>query len=123
MNDKERRMMSDTPGGDPAPFLFSCDMTALSPEERTAHQERVARLFGSLVRETRELADGFAYRFDGEQYPLLAAFITDERKCCPFLSFRLEVAPERGPVWLQLTGPGEVKAFLVEELGHYGATH
>jgi hypothetical protein len=115
--------MSDTPGGDATPFLFFCDMTALSPEERSAHQERSAQLFGGLVRETRELADGFAYRFDGEQYPLLAAFITDERKCCPFFTFRLEVAPEQGPIWLQLTARGDVKPFLIEELGHYGATH
>jgi hypothetical protein len=123
MNHKEGFTMSDTPGGDATPSLFSCDMTAFSPDERTAHQERVAQLFGSLVRETRELTDGFAYRFDGEQYPLLAAFITDERKCCPFLTFRLEVTPEQGPIWLQLTAQGDVKPFLVEELGHYGATH
>lgn len=115
--------MSDTPNTDSAPFRFYCDMTALSPEERSAHQEHITQLFSSLVRETRELADGFAYRFDGEHYPLLATFIRDERKCCPFLSFRLEVAPEHGPIWLQLTAPGEVKPFLMEELGHYGATH
>lgn len=115
--------MSDSESADLTPFLFFCNMTALSPEERTTHQQHITQLFGSLVRETLELADGFAYRFDGEHYPLLATFITDERKCCPFLTFRLEVAPERGPVWLQLTATGDVKPFLVEELGHYGATH
>lgn len=115
--------MSDSANTDSTPFLFYCDMTALSPTERAAHQERITQLFGSLVQETRELGDGFVYCFDGEHYPLLAAFITDERKCCPFLTFRLEIAPEHGPVWLQLTAPGDVKPFLVEELGHYGATH
>lgn len=115
--------MSDTPNTDSVPSRFYCDMTGLSSEERAAHQEHITQLFSSLVRETRELADGFAYRFDGEHYPLLATFIRDERKCCPFLSFRLEVAPEHGPIWLQLTAPGEVKPFLMEELGHYGATH
>lgn len=115
--------MRDTSNTDSAPFRFYCDMTAPSPEERAAHQEHITQLFSGLVRETCELADGFAYRFDGEHYPLLATFIRDERKCCPFLSFRLEVASEHGPIWLQLTAPGEVKPFLVEELGHYGATH
>jgi hypothetical protein len=123
MHHKEHCTMSNTPDSESTPFLFYCDMMALSPEERSAHQERIAQLFGSLVRETRELADGFAYRFDGQQYPLLAAFITDERKCCPFLTFRLEVTATQGPVWLQLTAPGDVKPFLVEELGHYGASH
>jgi hypothetical protein len=103
------------------PFLFYCDMSALSPEERTAHQERIGQLFGRLAQERRELADGFAYRFDNEHYPLLATFITHEQLCCPFLAFRLEVAPHRGPVWLQLTAPGDVKPFLLEELGQYGA--
>jgi hypothetical protein len=111
--------MSGTPDTDSAPFLFYCDMSALSREQREAHQQLIGQLFGGLLRETRELPDGYAYRFDGEHYPLLADFITNERLCCPFLSFRLDVAPERGPVWLQLTAQGDVKPFLREELGHY----
>jgi hypothetical protein len=96
-------------------------MLALSPEERQSHQALIGRLFGSLVLETRELADGYAYRFAGEYYPLVAEFITHERLCCPFLTFGLTVTPERGPVWLHLTAPGDVKPFLTEELGHYTA--
>lgn len=107
------------PSAEPAGFLFYCDMTALSREERTAHQERIGQLFGTLVQETRELPDGYGYRFDNEHYPLLATFITNEQLCCPFLSFELTVTPHRGPVWLQLTAPGDVKPFLKEELGHY----
>jgi hypothetical protein len=103
------------------PFLFYCDMAALSPEQRIAHQGRIARLFGELVQETQEQPDGFAYRFGGEHYELLAEFITDERLCCPFLTFHLEVAPYRGPVWLRLTAQGDVKPFLQEEIGHYTA--
>ena len=55
--------MTGTPDNE-TPFLFYCDMSAMSPEERTAHQELIGRLFGDLVQERRELADGFAYRFD-----------------------------------------------------------
>ncbi len=29
----------------------------------------------------------------------------------------------QGPIWLQLTASGDVRPFLVEKLGHYGATH
>jgi hypothetical protein len=108
----------DAEPADTAEFLFYCDMTALSHEERRAHQERIGQLFGTLVRETRELPDGYAYRFDNEYYPLLATFITNEQLCCPFLTFELTVARHRGPVWLQLTAPGDVKPFLREELGH-----
>ena len=102
-----------------APFLFYCDLSALSREQRTAHLALMAQLFGSLVQETREQPDGFAYRFNGEDYGLVATFITTERRCCPFLCFKLEVAPHHGPIWLQLTAEGEVKPFLREEIGQY----
>lgn len=102
------------------PFLFYCDMSALSPKQRAAHQKLIGQLFGSLVQERRELADGFGYRFEGEHYSLLSTFISHERMCCPFLTFHLEVAAHRGPVWLELTAPGDVKQFLLEELRQYG---
>jgi hypothetical protein len=110
--------MTTTPNTDETLFLFYCDMTALSREQRTAHQELIGQLFGMPVQETRELPDGYAYRFDNAQYPQLATFITNEQLCCPFLTFELTVTPHRGPVWLQLTAPGDVKPFLREELGH-----
>lgn len=115
--------MTTTPNNGETPFLFYCDMTALTPEQRTAHQELIGQLFGTLVQEERELATGYAYRFDNEHYPLLAAFITSEQLCCPFLTFELTVTPHRGPMWLQLTAPGDVKPFLREELGHYISQH
>ncbi len=81
--------------------------------------ELITRLIGRLVQETHELPDGFAYRFDGKHYALLADFITNERRCCPFLFFKLDVAPYQGPTWLHLTAKGDVKPFLREEIGHY----
>jgi hypothetical protein len=35
-----------------------------------------------------------------------------ERRCCPFLQFRLTVEPNRGATWLELTGPEGTKDFL-----------
>ena len=115
--------MSKTLGNETTDVLFSCDMSALSGEQRTAHQELIGQVFGSLVRETRELPEGYAYRFDNEHYPLLAAFITNEQRCCPFLTFELTIAAHRGPIWLRLTAPGDVKPFLREELGHSVSQH
>lgn len=45
-----------------------------------------------------------------------AEFITLERLCCPFLSFQLAVAEEKGPLWITLTGPEGVNDFLRLEL-------
>lgn len=97
--------------------LFACDLTALSEGRRSAHQALALRLFGTLVQETRELPDGFAYRFDGEHYALVADFIAGERLCCPFFAFTLDVTPQHGPVWLRLTAAGDVKPFLQAEIG------
>ena len=111
--------MTQAANNDASSFLFYCDMAALSLEQRKAHVEVITRLFGSLVQETQDLPDGYAYRFDGEQYALLAEFIMNERRCCPFLSFQLDVTPFAGSVWLRLTADGDVKPFLRDEIGYY----
>lgn len=96
---------------------LACDMTAIPPERRAGHQALAARLFGGSAEELRELPDGYAWRFASDHYPDVAAFVADERRCCPFLTFTLTLAPDGGPLWLHLTGPGEIKAFLQAELG------
>ena len=39
-----------------------------------------------------------------------------ERLCCPFITFELHIAPNRGPVLLRLTGAEGVKDFIRAEL-------
>jgi hypothetical protein len=80
-------------------------------------QQRRADLlqtFRSGVSETKELEDGYAYRFpsDGNWIAELAKLITVERECCPFLRFNLRVEPANGPIWLELTGPEGTRSFL-----------
>jgi hypothetical protein len=96
---------------------LACDMTAIPPERRAAHQALAERLFGAAAVERRDLPDGYAWRFAGDLYPDVAAFIADERRCCPFFTFTLIVARDGGPLWLHLTGDGEIKPFIEAELG------
>jgi hypothetical protein len=82
-----------------------------------ALQERRNTVFEKVrpsVQEIRELEDGFAYRFPAEDDWLvsLTEFIRFERRCCPFLSFRMIVEPDDGPLWLELRGPSGTKEFL-----------
>ena len=97
--------------------MFVCDLTAFAAAERAAHIALSTQLFGELIRATQELDDGYAFRFDAEHYPAVAAFVAGERRCCPFLRFRLDVTPNAGPVWLQLTAAGDARPFLRAELG------
>jgi hypothetical protein len=101
---------------DPMPDPFACDLTAISPAERGAHQELVRRLVSETVGDILELPDGLAFRFPAAAYDTVVRFIARERLCCPFLTVTLEIGPERGSLWLRLTGPAGIKAFLRAEL-------
>lgn len=97
---------------------FFCDLTALSQQEREEFAQVTEALFAS-VQETRELENGFAFRFLNQpgQLEQIAKFVERESQCCPFLEFTLEVASSKGPVWLHITGAEGVKSFLLAELG------
>lgn len=95
---------------------LACDLTAIAPEQRIDHQRLAHDLLTHAAAETRELADGYAFCFPAERYGEVTAFIANERLCCPFFRFGLEVTPERGPIWLRITGREGVKAVLQAEL-------
>jgi hypothetical protein len=95
---------------------LACVPDAIPTSERAAHFARLTRLFAREVRETRELPDGRAYAFDAQAFDELARWIAHERRCCPFLTFALELAPAGGALVLRLTGPAGTRAFLDTEL-------
>jgi hypothetical protein len=96
---------------------LACDLTAIEPAQRAAHEALGAYLVKESAQERRELPDGYAFRFAAEQYAEITAFIANERLCCPFFHFALDVMPDRGPIWLHLTGREGVKALLAAEFG------
>ena len=65
--------------------------------------------------EVKELADGYSYTFPAtsEWMSELAGLVDLERQCCPFLQFRITVAPNGGPLTLDMTGPEGTKEFLL----------
>jgi hypothetical protein len=94
---------------------LACDLAAIPAEEREAHELLARRLFFDTVPERQEFPDGYTFRFRADQYPLLAAFIANERLCCSFFHFTLEVTPAQGPLWLRLEGGDGVKEFILAE--------
>jgi hypothetical protein len=90
---------------------IACKLT--DPEFQQRRTELLNTFRNSLL-ETKELAEGYAYRFpaDGNWIAELAQLITFERQCCPFLRFNLRLEPAEGPIWLELTGPEGTKGFL-----------
>ena len=91
---------------------IACDLGAIDPDRRPAHLARIERLLRELPAAVETLPDGLAFRFDPEHYTTIAELVAQERLCCPFFRFVLDVAPGRGPVWLRITGPTDTRAIL-----------
>jgi hypothetical protein len=96
-------------------------MDAIPEGERAAHAALASGLFAKLVRERRDVPGGYAFRFEADRLADLARFVANERRCCPFLSFRIELAPDEGPVWLRITGPPGTRQLLAQELPGFSA--
>src|SRR5512138_2154789 len=96
---------------------IACDLSVIDAEVRSTHLESARRLLRELAQEVQELPDGYAFRYAAAQYDQLTQFIANERLCCPFFTFVLEVTPGHGPLWLRITGRQGVKDFLQSALG------
>jgi hypothetical protein len=95
---------------------LACVPGAIPAEDRSEHFARANRLFLQLASERNELTNGYEFRFDASALAEVARFIENERKCCPFMTFDLQVSPAAGPLWLRMTGPEGARAVLDAEL-------
>jgi len=95
---------------------YACNMAALTNKERATHQKASQRLF-EYVQQRKELANGYAFRLPPEALVTTAQWVSLERKCCPFFAFEMELARDRGPLWLRVTGSDGIKTFIRAEFG------
>jgi hypothetical protein len=100
----------------PPAIPLACVPAAIPAAARSAHFELLKRLFGAEARERREHPDGYAFRFDADAWSDVARWIDNERHCCPFLRFDIELQPADGEIWVRLRGPEGVHAFLDAEM-------
>src|SRR4051812_43368640 len=86
----------------PLPIACRFDEAGLA-----ARAEELRRDLFAAVEETRELPDGYAFRFpaETESAAKLLEFVEAERRCCSFFRIELAFEPSLGPIWLRLTGP------------------
>ena len=97
---------------------FSCNLSALDPEQRRRHDILAKDLFPKHL-EITELPDGYGFRFPNNRslFTALSEWATLEQLCCPFLTLTLELQRDQGPIWLKASGRDGVKDFLRVELG------
>jgi mercuric ion transport protein len=97
-------------------IALACICDVLPAPARADHFALARELLNRRAQERSDLTDGYAFRFDADALASLAAFIDNERKCCPFLSIEIRVAPDSGPIWLRMTGPEGTREVLRREL-------
>jgi hypothetical protein len=92
---------------------------SLSTPQMRARRDGILAEVREGALETRRVRGGLALRFPGAArwVETLARLVALERECCRFLRFRLTAEPDRGPVWLEITGPRGTAEFLRVELG------
>lgn len=98
------------------PVTLACEVGAIPSTDRPGHFALLNRLFAELTLDRERLSRGYSYRFAPSAFDLVAKFVENERKCCPFLTFVIEVGATSEPIALQVNGPEGVHDFLDEEL-------
>jgi hypothetical protein len=93
-----------------------CVPSAIPARERAEHFAFARDLLNKQAAERSDLPDGYAFRFAADKLVELVRFIDNERKCCPFMTFRLQIGPQGGPIWLRMTGPEGTREVLQAEL-------
>lgn len=94
------------------------DTLNIDPAETEALYDDMAGVLRLVLEEVRDLPDGFALRFMGGPLfcQMTAFFISLVYNRHTEFRFEQTVAPDSGPIWLRLTGPGAPE-FVSETFG------
>ena len=98
--------------------LIFCDMSVFTDEERDRHMSLAGEIF-SKVSEVRESEDGYALRLPDEDGIILklADFINDDRNCCTFIHFGIDIEAYGKGICLLLKGDtADAKSAIKGEL-------
>jgi hypothetical protein len=92
---------------------LACNMGVFTPAQRESHIQNSTELI-QVVQNVQEIENGYEFAFPNETEVIskIAEFISNERLCCPFLRFTLNVNSSHEPVSLSLTGPLGTQEFL-----------
>ncbi len=90
----------------------------MTSAQRKRHSEVLSPALISAKLNTSELPDGYAFEFpsDAKTFATVSEWIGNERLCCPFFEFDLQLGQSSAPTLLRITGPDGVKPFIQAEL-------
>jgi hypothetical protein len=95
---------------------LACNMDVFTPVQRENHIQTTMQLMQGL-QSVEELKNGYKLIFPNETVFIskIAEFISNERLCCPFLEFNLNIRSNSEPISLSLIGPAGTHEFLQAE--------
>ena len=82
-------------------------------EFRRRERDILLKIRASVL-STNETDSGYSFRFpsDDASFAALNEFIVLERRCCPFLDFKMTVPRGDADILLELSGPRGAKEFI-----------
>ena len=95
---------------------LACNMGVFTSAQRESHIQNTTELI-QAVQVVLEVENGYEFKFPNETRYITkgAEFILNERLCCPFLNFTLNVFSNTESIALSLTGPSGTQEFLRAE--------
>ncbi len=93
------------------PLPIAC---TLSAEELAVRRTTTLEQLFAGGKELQPLRSVYCFRCDASDQIFASSveLMTQERKCCRFMDFELQVRAAEGPVWLAISGPEGTKNFL-----------
>ena len=110
--------MGDKPKAEDGQLPATCTLPAMSPEQRSAHQERLEKL-RKASRLRRESADGFVFAVDLQILPAgdLQVWMENEQKCCSFLRMTSHVYESDAIAEVTVACPSEMRPEVMRTFG------
>ncbi|MFP8953328.1 Zn-dependent oxidoreductase [Natrialbaceae archaeon A-arb3/5] len=93
------------------PPAIECTLTN---EQRQERAERIQSVLADRYKGVIECDDGYSLRFDGSDEALsaIATFVTNERRCCSFAEYSIDISPPYEETRLTITGPDGSKSLF-----------
>jgi hypothetical protein len=93
----------------------------LSDSELRERRQTILNFFRHSLLKVRPLPLGLAFSFQpsSEVLTRLAELVDLERKCCPFLTFRIVVEAGDLPIRLEVTGTAAAKRVIADLFGFF----
>lgn len=101
--------------GNESTAAVACTLTERGEQTRP---EWVRSVLTARYEGVEEREDGYTFLFAGTDESLLAVatFVSNERRCCSFADYGIDVSPPYGRTRLTVTGPEGTKAVFSEGL-------